>query len=70
MLIEYETHLALVSPASGSARVLRMKGHPAAVHCKEVFVERGGTLLRIDAAAFGAAKIALPPPDESPATRK
>lgn len=70
VLIEYETHLALVSPATGSARVLRMKGHPAAVHCKVVFVERGGTLMRIDTAAFGAAKIALPPADESPAPRK
>lgn len=70
VLIEHETHLALVSLATGAARVLRIKGHPAAVHCKEVFIERGGTLLRIDLAAFGAAKAVLPLTNDVPAPRK
>ena len=64
VLLSNETHLALVSLTNGSSRTLRMKAQAVAVGCEEVFVERAGSLLRINLLAFGPPKApALPPLD-------
>lgn len=64
VLMSSETHLALLSLSNGSSRTLRVKGRVAAVDCKEAFVERAGTLLRIDLLAFGPTKAPSTPPTE------
>lgn len=61
-----ETHLSLLSLSNGSSRTLRTKGRVAAIDCKEAFVERSGTILRIDLQAFGPPKAPSTPPMELP----
>jgi len=68
VLTSNDTHLSLISLSNGSSRTLRVKAHAAAISCDEAFVERGGTLLRINLLAFGPPKAPAIPPIDIPLT--
>lgn len=55
-----ETQLSLVSLTSGAVRILRIRGRAAAIDCEDAFIERGGTLLRVNLSAFGVPKLQGP----------
>lgn len=60
VLSSNDTQLSLVSLTSGATRILRIRGRAAAVDCENAFIERGGTLLRVNLAAFGVPKLQGP----------
>jgi len=52
-----ETQLSLVSLTSGAMRILRLRGRAAAIDCEDAYIERAGTLLRVNLGAFGVPKL-------------
>lgn len=52
-----ETQISMVSLTSGALRILRIRGRAAAIDCEDAYIERNGTLLRVNLAAFGVPKL-------------
>lgn len=55
-----DTQLSLVSLTSGAVRILRIRGRAVAIDCEDAFIERGGSLMRVNLAAFGVPKLQGP----------